>query len=130
MAQEINRPINIITEAPHGWIESVLSDSTSVTSPSTVNARAIRWEQITGVKPQNSAFTLIIPIHNEQRFLPSFLEAMKSVNIPPSARVVFVTNACSDKSVGIVNSFLDFESQKSTTQYNILILKPPVKQMR
>src|SRR3981081_2940211 len=35
-----------------------------------------RWTDETGVKPEHSLFTLMVPIHNEENSLPSFLRTL------------------------------------------------------
>ncbi len=67
-----------------------------------------RWEKQTGIKPEDSHFTLIVPIHNEEKFLPSFLGSLLIADLPSSvdAHFIFLTNACSDKSKEIIDGFL------------------------
>ncbi len=66
------------------------------------------WEHETGARPEDSFFTLIMPIHNEENSLPSFLHTLMLSDIPAlvNMRVVFVTNACVDSSVDIVKAFM------------------------
>jgi cellulose synthase/poly-beta-1,6-N-acetylglucosamine synthase-like glycosyltransferase len=66
------------------------------------------WEQETGVKPENTHFTLIVPVHDEENSLPSFLGTFMLSDIPSAVnmQVVFVTNACSDASIPILLNFL------------------------
>lgn len=73
----------------------------------TLQHQAKVWEEATGVAPEVSALTLIIPIHNEERSLPSFLSTLMLANIPASVhlQIVFVTNACNDLSVEILKTF-------------------------
>lgn len=67
-----------------------------------------RWEEETGVKPGDSYFTLIVPIHNEEDSLPSFLGTLMLSDVPSTVnmQVIFVTNACTDLSVDIIGAFL------------------------
>ncbi len=67
-----------------------------------------RWKEVTGLEPQDSRFTLIVPIHNEERYLQAALGAIARSDIPSSAHVnfVFVTNDCTDSSPQIVDNFL------------------------
>src|SRR5437588_1746579 len=67
-----------------------------------------RWEKQTGVKPEDTHFTVIVPIHNEEKFLPSFLGSFLVADLPARvhAHVVFLTNACSDRSGEIIDGFL------------------------
>jgi cellulose synthase/poly-beta-1,6-N-acetylglucosamine synthase-like glycosyltransferase len=66
------------------------------------------WEHATGVKPEEAFFTLIVPIHNEENSLLSFLHTLMLSDIPAQVnmQVVFVTNACVDSSVDIVRAFM------------------------
>lgn len=66
------------------------------------------WEKTTGARPSESHFTLIFPVHDEEACLPSVLDSFKSVHLPStvSAQIVFVTNACCDRSTQIVKDFL------------------------
>ncbi len=66
------------------------------------------WEEETGVAPEKSFFTLVVPIHNEENSLPSFLGTLMLSNVPSTVhmQVVFVTNACTDRSADILREFL------------------------
>ncbi len=66
------------------------------------------WEEETCVAPENAFFTLVVPIHNEENSLPSFLGTLMLSNVPSTVhmQVVFVTNACTDRSVAILREFL------------------------
>lgn len=66
------------------------------------------WEEETGVKTGDSYFTLIVPIHNEENSLPSFLGTLMLSDVPSTVnmQVIFVTNACNDLSVDILKAFL------------------------
>jgi cellulose synthase/poly-beta-1,6-N-acetylglucosamine synthase-like glycosyltransferase len=93
------------------------------------------WEQETGVRPEDSCFTLIVPIHNEENSLPSFLHTLMLSDIPAlvNMQVVFVTNACVDSSVDVVRAFMaglgdvefqdvvdDFEDQNMDRHYAVV----------
>jgi len=71
--------------------------------------RTARWREGKDIEPQDSKFTLIVPIHNEQAMLRDSLSALMASDIPRDVHmhVVFVTNACTDGSVGIVKSFME-----------------------
>ena len=68
------------------------------------------WEQEVGVKPEDSCFTLIVPIHNEENSLPSFLHTLMLSDIPApvNMQVIFVTNACADNSFDMIRAFMTF----------------------
>lgn len=67
-----------------------------------------RWEEETGVEPDKSYLTLIVPIHNEERSLPSLLGTLMLSDVPAAVnmQVIFVTNACVDASEEILRTFL------------------------
>lgn len=69
--------------------------------------QALSWEEETGVAPEASFFTLIVPIHNEEHSLSSFLSTLMLANIPATVhgQIIFVTNACNDLSVEILKAF-------------------------
>lgn len=69
------------------------------------------WLDKSGVeKLSDINFSLIIPIHNEARFLPSVLGTLMMSSLPSGANinVIMVTNGCTDegKSEGIVDNFM------------------------
>lgn len=65
------------------------------------------WEEKTGVEPDDSSFTLIVPVHNEGNSLPSLLSTLMLSDVPATVnmQVIFVTNACHDESVDILKAF-------------------------
>ena len=67
-----------------------------------------QWEEETHVSPEDSIFTLIVPIHNEEHSLESFLGTLMLSNVPCTVymQIVFVTNACTDRSFAILREFL------------------------
>ncbi len=66
------------------------------------------WFALTGVKPEDTHFTVIIPVHNEQRALPSVLGALLLSAIPCTAdiQIVFVVNASKDRSASVIRDRL------------------------
>lgn len=93
------------------------------------------WEHETGIKPEDSCFTLIVPIHNEENSLPSFLHTLMLSDVPAplNMQVVFVTNACVDSSVDMIRAFMaglgdvefqdvlaDFEDQNMDRRYAVV----------
>jgi glycosyltransferase involved in cell wall biosynthesis len=66
------------------------------------------WFALTGVKPEDTHFTVIIPVHNEQGALPSVLGALLSSVIPCAAdvQIIFVVNASEDDSAKIIRDRL------------------------
>lgn len=67
-----------------------------------------KWLRITGRRAEESAFTLAMPIHNEQKHLLSVLNVVLSAHIPKRTpvQVVLVTNACTDASQEILGHWL------------------------
>jgi cellulose synthase/poly-beta-1,6-N-acetylglucosamine synthase-like glycosyltransferase len=67
-----------------------------------------RWQDTTGIAPGVSHFTLIVPIHNEESSLPSFLSTLMLADIPATVdmNIIFITNACNDSSNLIISGFL------------------------
>ncbi|MDL1927287.1 MAG: hypothetical protein HND45_04440 [Chloroflexi bacterium] len=95
-------------EQPEGWLYASLPILLLITCEifrlrqtmrggiSFDEARAIiqrkYWLDQTGIESVNSRFTIVVPIHNERRFLPSFLGAFLASGIPSDvdAQIVFV----------------------------------------
>ena len=112
------KPTFLITKAPREWLRASLPKQQEFLKA--VNDHGIdrltalqreqeeRWEKQTGINPENTHFTVIVPIHNEEKFLPSFLGSLLIADIPSSvnAYVIFLTNACSDRSGEIIDGFL------------------------
>lgn len=67
-----------------------------------------RWEEAVGIKAAESHFTLVVPIYNEEKSLPSFLSTLMLTDLPASldVNIVFITNACTDASAAIIRAFL------------------------
>jgi len=66
------------------------------------------WQEITGRPSRECHCTLLVPIHNEERVLPS-LQAALSYLIAPrelNLQIVFITNGCTDRSPTLVGEFL------------------------
>lgn len=72
------------------------------------------WEHDTGVKPHDSRFTVIIPVHDEERSLPEFFNSFMLSDVPASVpmQVVVITNNCSDDSPHMVRSFIASTAEK------------------
>jgi len=66
-----------------------------------------RWEEKVGIRPEDCSFSLIIPIHNEELSLSSFLSTLMLADIPWSVNlnIIFITNACDDASNTIIDEF-------------------------
>ncbi|MBE0683504.1 MAG: glycosyltransferase family 2 protein [Anaerolineales bacterium] len=121
-----NFPVDPMFEQPDGWlrvslpkIEAATGAITKLTGqrmslPTFDEARVIfqrkNWVKLTNVKPANSHFSIIVPVHNEERTLPSFLGALFASELPSDAdiQVVFVLNATTDRSSEIIRNRLGF----------------------
>ncbi|HEU5383092.1 MAG TPA: glycosyltransferase family 2 protein [Ktedonobacteraceae bacterium] len=131
---ENKKPLYFLAENPSGWkrasLPTLQAAAGALLSASTLTSermsampwsqrheylndlvaqhQARRWEEVTSARPEDSAFTLIIPIHNEENSLPSFLGTLMLVDVPSTVpmQVIFVTNACNDLSIDILRAFL------------------------
>ena len=83
-----------------------------------------KWEEEVGIKPEDSRFTLIVPIHNEANSLPSFLNTLMLSDIPSAVNmnVIFIANACTDSSQVYIDEFLaslgQIENKLLTGEFN------------
>lgn len=79
-----------------------------------------RWEAEVGLKVENTHFTVVIPVYNEENSLPSFLSTLMFWDIPSSVdmQVIFVTNACSDASNRIIDAFLSDRGKLEVKKIN------------
>ncbi|MBV6467803.1 MAG: hypothetical protein PGMFKBFP_03174 [Anaerolineales bacterium] len=116
----IQSVVDLMLEQPEGWLYASLPILLLITCEifrlrqtmrggiSFDEARAIiqrkYWLDQTGIESVNSRFTIVVPIHNERRFLPSFLGAFLASGIPSDvdAQIVFVLNASADQSKEIL----------------------------
>lgn len=101
---------------PPGWKKTVLPKYEQYfrgDSNFLQHQQKTRWMIKTGEQPDRSHFTLIVPVHNEQHALPGFLTTLALSDIPPEVRmrVILITNACTDSSSSIVNSFVESMNQ-------------------
>ncbi|HEU5367277.1 MAG TPA: glycosyltransferase family 2 protein, partial [Ktedonobacterales bacterium] len=73
-----------------------------------VREQAKRWAAQTGIPPEDTHFTMIVPIYNEAPSLPSFLATLMLADIPASAHanILLFTNACTDASLALIDEFL------------------------
>lgn len=80
-----------------------------------------RWNEETGLKAQESHFTIIVPIRNEENLLPSFLGALMLSEIPSATHInfLFITNACDtgDRSINIIKEFIDDMGNASLEEF-------------
>lgn len=73
----------------------------------TLEVQERRWYEAAGVNAEDAHFTVIVPIHNEEISLPSFLGTLLLSDIPSSVdmNIVFITNACHDASIEVIDNF-------------------------
>src|SRR5215469_2099572 len=130
----MRKPVHYLKTNPKGWIRASLPtfkasvkeviSQTPVTMKElkdiawsqrhdylhfyTLKVQQRRWEEEVGIKPEDSHFTLIVPIYNEEKSLPSFLRTLLLSDIPSSvhANIVFITNVCNDSSSALIDEFL------------------------
>jgi cellulose synthase/poly-beta-1,6-N-acetylglucosamine synthase-like glycosyltransferase len=67
-----------------------------------------RWKVETGVDAKESAFTVILPVYNEEKALPYTLSALMLSDIPQTvhAQFLFIVNATTDTSAAIIKQHL------------------------
>lgn len=70
-----------------------------------------RWREATGIDAKDAYVTVVIPIHNEEKYLQSTLDTFMLADIPSTAhvRVLFITNGCTDTgaSGSIIRRFME-----------------------
>lgn len=123
LREDLGYHVFSVLEAPTGWEQATFppaersrSDGASQeASPESV------WEKLSGVSVADSKFTVIVPIHNEESSLEGFFGSLMYQKVPPSApvQIVFVANACSDKSYRMVLDTLTRIGQFSTNSQSI-----------
>lgn len=98
-------PVYLITEAPEGWQKQFLSKSEII---NTREALVKYWEDTTGVKVSESKFTVVIPVHNEEKSLSSAAGSLFLSLVPTEAGMEtdFILNGCTDESEVIVTNLL------------------------
>ena len=106
--------IDVISRAPQSWIEGSLGQIQGripeVGSPAEFKrASEDRWKSVSRFDARDSKLAIVVPIHNEERSLRSFLEVLSTLNLPDSVRgeIMLVTNNCQDNSVALVQEFLN-----------------------
>jgi hypothetical protein len=70
----------------------------------------IRWLELTGVLPEDTRCTILLPIHNEKDLLPALFTSLSASDIPEAARIttLFVTCGCTDNDVSesLINDYM------------------------
>lgn len=89
---------------PEGWKRNslpkikYLHDSNSP-QESIVHKQKQRWTRTTGVTPENSHITIVVPIRNGGKYFAPMLHTLVLADIPRSTHTtfLFITNDCTDK---------------------------------
>lgn len=106
-------------DAPSGWLKSSLpkienanrgifrrSSGSKFSSSEATRTDCLKqiWISLTGEQPEKTRLTIIVPVHNEARILPSFLGALLLSELPSGSdiQVIFVVNATSDQSLALI----------------------------
>lgn len=119
IADQRSTPIFLMTQVPPECLKVVVAqnkDNFLTSTPDLISSQEKRWFQRTGVRPEDSKFSIIVPVHNEERSLPSFLGSLRLADIPFSCPVnfIFITNGCTDKSSLIIDNFVkEFKDSKN-----------------
>lgn len=110
------QPIYLLDKNPPGWVDSslpqfhtsLLNGSDKPSPEQLLHQSEQRWQEVSGVPVEQSAFTVVLPLHNETNFLPSVLGSIMLSDIPPGVQmnVVFVTNNCKDQTPQMVQEFM------------------------
>ncbi|MFA9202190.1 MAG: glycosyltransferase family 2 protein, partial [Candidatus Nanopelagicaceae bacterium] len=102
--------------APEGWHRSLVRYY-QAPDYSTANKPAIKTK-------------VIVPVHNEQRSLPSFLNALLTADLSTESAIsfLFITNACEDQSPAIIRQFLgSIDRQADMIQTPPIVTDPAVE---
>ena len=110
--------IHLLTKNPNGWKRAATEMSMRTLPPFTTpkqNAETTarhqneRWKEIVR-EPSESSFTIVVPVSNVSKYLPSVLATFLLADIPPAVDInfVLVTNNCTDQgaSVKAVEDFM------------------------
>ncbi|RJP51492.1 MAG: glycosyltransferase family 2 protein [Anaerolineaceae bacterium] len=124
MSQQRLLPIDPLFDPPPGWLAASLPEYTAVTRSIMQLAGAAedpasfdkareqilreRWLALTSVEPNETRFSIIVPVHNEEIALPSFLGALLASEVPADAdaAVIFIVNGSSDGSAQVIRNRL------------------------
>ncbi len=116
--------VDLMFEQPDGWLRASLpkmeAATRSINELITKSRSDSSWEVTrdffqrqswitrTGTEPVDTHFSIIVPVHNEERSLPSFLGAFFLSEMPSMAdiQVIFVVNASNDNSLDLIKKRL------------------------
>ena len=113
-------PVYLITEAPEGWQEQSASKNAPFLSKAEITnpkqALVEYWENITGVKVFDSKFTVMVPVHNEEKSLSSSAGALFLSLVPSEVEMQtdFILNGCTDESEKIISNLLHTKGEVVT----------------
>jgi glycosyltransferase involved in cell wall biosynthesis len=101
-------PAYLMTEQPTGWLPEVLPKILDTTpSPHELfpggdpaELQRARWTARTGIAPEDSHFTVILPVYNEEKEIVSSFGSVMMSDIPADvdAQFVWVVNNATDRS--------------------------------
>lgn len=133
-------PVYTLFKAPREYLHTLttpLRAELGELSPDDPNHTLLqerRWKESTGVLPEDSHFTLILPIHDEEVMLRDSLASLMGSDIPGKVpmQVVMVTNACSDNSVSQVKQFMEalgeVQERKLKVNQSVRLVDPGLDQ--
>ena len=112
--------VSLIAGAPDGWQRqfelknAFLLSKTEASSPQETLVKC--WEDTTGVKVSDSKFSVMIPVHNEERSLASSASSLFLSLVPTEVEMQtdFILNGCTDGSEKIINCLLCAMSEVTT----------------
>ena len=98
------------TKTPSGYRHSIAQNAFLLSESGDPSQDALEkyWERITKVKVSNSKFTIIVPVHNEEKSLASSAESLFQSLIPKKVEmsINFILNSCVDRSEAVIADFL------------------------
>jgi GT2 family glycosyltransferase len=107
-AERESRPVYLITEQPDGWLPAVLPKIIEHTpragelypGGNPAELQRARWTTRTGLDPEESHFTVIFPVYNEEKEIRSSFASVMFSDIPASvdAQFIWVVNNSHDRS--------------------------------
>lgn len=106
-------PIYLVAEAPRGWVGNFIEKNQLLLSDAKgVDLRRVLveyWERKTGVTVAESKFSVMIPVHNEEKSLASAVGAlfMSQVPVDVEMNIDFILNACADESENTIRVLLN-----------------------
>jgi hypothetical protein len=100
--------VHTIFEAPVVAQKELIKHTVEIPFTETEQIKEKEWEDITGEKPSDSKLLLVVPIHNEERCIESFLTTLELSLIPKSLnlKIVFYENGSVDNTFEKLSSLI------------------------